>query len=93
MQTVQAETITAPFATTSVSPEDILQQLVRQQKTRKKWLIVQPMSTTSMMVDSGSVSMPLNLIMVATVAGRLFSPLLMLLLLPPEASTHQKPTQ
>jgi bacteriochlorophyllide d C-12(1)-methyltransferase len=38
----------------------------------KKWLLVQPKSSTSMMVDSGSVSMPLNLIMVATLAGRLF---------------------
>ncbi|NTU97109.1 MAG: B12-binding domain-containing radical SAM protein [Chlorobiaceae bacterium] len=41
-------------------------------KTVKKWLLVQPKSSTSMMVDSGSVSMPLNLIMVATLAGRLF---------------------
>jgi len=38
----------------------------------KKWLLVQPVSTTSMMVDSGSVSMPLNLLMVATLAGTLF---------------------
>lgn len=38
----------------------------------KKWLLVQPKSSTSMMVDSGSVSMPLNIIMVATLAGRLF---------------------
>jgi len=41
-------------------------------KSRKKWLLIQPKSSTSMMVDSGSVSMPLNLIMVATLAGKLF---------------------
>ncbi|TLU83092.1 MAG: B12-binding domain-containing radical SAM protein [Chlorobium sp.] len=40
--------------------------------SKTKWLLVQPKSSTSMMVDSGSVSMPLNLIMVATLAGRLF---------------------
>ncbi|NTW83490.1 MAG: B12-binding domain-containing radical SAM protein [Chlorobiaceae bacterium] len=40
--------------------------------SKNKWLLVQPKSSTSMMVDSGSVSMPLNLIMVATLAGRLF---------------------
>ena len=41
-------------------------------KSRKKWLLVQPVSNTSMMVDSGSVSMPLNLMMVATLASELF---------------------
>lgn len=41
-------------------------------KERKKWLLIQPKSITNMMVDSGSVSMPLNLIMVATLAGTLF---------------------
>jgi bacteriochlorophyll C12 methyltransferase len=49
-----------------------LERLAREQKNRKKWLLVQPKSATSMMVDSGSVSMPLNLIMVATLAGKLF---------------------
>ncbi|NTV01605.1 MAG: B12-binding domain-containing radical SAM protein [Chlorobiaceae bacterium] len=49
-----------------------LERLAREQRTRKKWLLVQPKSNTSMMVDSGSVSMPLNLIMVATLAGKLF---------------------
>ena len=49
-----------------------LERLAREQKNRKKWLLVQPKSGTSMMVDSGSVSMPLNLIMVATLAGALF---------------------
>ena len=41
-------------------------------KHRKKWLLIQPISNTSMMVDSGTVSMPLNLIMVATLVGKLF---------------------
>ncbi len=41
-------------------------------KSRKKWLLIQPVSNTSMMVDSGKVSMPLNLMMVATLAGQLF---------------------
>jgi bacteriochlorophyll C12 methyltransferase len=49
-----------------------LLQLAAQQKRRKKWLLIQPKSQTSMMVDSGSVSMPLNLIMVATLAATLF---------------------
>jgi bacteriochlorophyllide d C-12(1)-methyltransferase len=49
-----------------------LKQLAAQKKNRKKWLLIQPKSSTSMMVDSGSVSMPLNLIMVATLAGELF---------------------
>jgi len=41
-------------------------------KSGKKWLLIQPVSNTSMMVDSGSVSMPLNLMMVATLADQLF---------------------
>lgn len=52
--------------------QETLERLAASQKNRKKWLLVQPVSTTSMMVDSGSVSMPLNLIMVATLAGKLF---------------------
>ncbi|TCD48488.1 radical SAM protein [Chlorobium sp. N1] len=71
MQTVQAEPLTASSAS-AISPETVLQQLVREQKTRKKWLLIQPKSGTSMMVDSGTVSMPLNLIMVATLVGQLF---------------------
>lgn len=39
---------------------------------RKKWLIVQPKSNTPLMVDSGKVSMPLNLLMVATMAQHHF---------------------
>jgi bacteriochlorophyll C12 methyltransferase len=35
---------------------------------RKKWLVVQPKSNTPLMVDSGKVSMPLNLLMVASMA-------------------------
>lgn len=49
-----------------------LHRLAASQHPRKKWLLVQPVSTTSMMVDSGKVSMPLNLLMVATIAGQLF---------------------
>ncbi|TCD48494.1 radical SAM protein [Chlorobium sp. N1] len=41
-------------------------------KSGKKWLLIQPVSTTSMMVDSGRVSMPLNLMMVATLVGGMF---------------------
>ncbi len=46
--------------------EQSLRQFTSKQKSRKKWLIGQPVSNTNMMVDSGSVSMPLNLSMVAT---------------------------
>ncbi|NTU59048.1 MAG: B12-binding domain-containing radical SAM protein [Chlorobiaceae bacterium] len=51
---------------------ETLDRVVAKQKIRKKWLLIQPKSETSMMVDSGSVSMPLNLIMVATLASRQF---------------------
>ncbi|NTV92957.1 MAG: B12-binding domain-containing radical SAM protein [Chlorobiaceae bacterium] len=71
MQIEQSET-----AVSSISPADhseaLLQQLARQQKSKKRWLLIQPKSITSMMVDSGTVSMPLNLIMVATIVGKLF---------------------
>ncbi len=40
---------------------------------RKKWLVVQPKSDTPLMVDSGKVSMPLNLMMVATQAKNHFA--------------------
>ncbi|PDW04696.1 B12-binding domain-containing radical SAM protein [Candidatus Viridilinea mediisalina] len=33
---------------------------------RKRWLLIQPKSNTPLMVDSGKVSMPLNLLMVAS---------------------------
>ncbi|EFO80629.1 Elongator protein 3/MiaB/NifB [Oscillochloris trichoides DG-6] len=39
---------------------------------RKKWLLIQPKSNTPLMVDSGKVSMPLNLMMVATMANTHF---------------------
>lgn len=39
---------------------------------RKKWLIVQPKSGTPLRVDSGKVSMPLNLLMVATLVQQQF---------------------
>ncbi len=72
MQTLQSETVVSPFTLSTDSAGELLQQLAAQQKTRKKWLLIQPVSITSMMVDSGTVSMPLNLIMVATLVGTLF---------------------
>ena len=72
MQTVQSETLITPFGSNFDSSEEPLRQLAAQQKSRKKWLLIQPVSNTSMMVDSGTVSMPLNLIMVATLVGKLF---------------------
>lgn len=39
---------------------------------RKKWLVVQPKSNTPLMVDSGKVSIPLNLLMVSTMANTHF---------------------
>ncbi len=39
---------------------------------RKKWLLVQPKSKTNLMVDSGKVSIPLNLMMVGTLAKKEF---------------------
>lgn len=41
-------------------------------RSRKRWLIVQPKSSTSLLVDSGKVSMPLNLLMVATLVQKHF---------------------
>lgn len=70
MQNGHPDTIT-PLTASDPSSER-LQRLVSEQKSRKKWLLVQPVSNTSMMVDSGTVSMPLNLLMVATLAGELF---------------------
>ncbi len=52
----------------ALSPE----QLAAGRKSRKKRLLVQPKSGTGMMVDSGKVSMPLNLFMAATLASELF---------------------
>ncbi|NHQ61240.1 B12-binding domain-containing radical SAM protein [Chlorobium sp. BLA1] len=72
MQTIQSETVVSPLQSASDISEEVLHQLAAQQKSRKKWLLVQPISNTSMMVDSGSVSMPLNLIMVASLVGKLF---------------------
>ncbi len=72
MQTEQSDTVISSFAPAAGYSEELLQQLASLQKSRKKWLLVQPVSNTSMMVDSGTVSMPLNLIMVATIVGKLF---------------------
>jgi len=72
MHTIQSETVISSLQSASDISEEVLHQLAAQQKSRKKWLLVQPISNTSMMVDSGSVSMPLNLIMVASLVGKLF---------------------
>ena len=72
MQTSPSDTLIAPLDPVSDSAEILLHQLAAQQNSRKKWLLIQPVSNTSMMVDSGTVSMPLNLIMVATLVGKLF---------------------
>ncbi|NCC31793.1 MAG: B12-binding domain-containing radical SAM protein [Chloroflexia bacterium] len=42
------------------------------QAQRKRWLLIQPKSSTPLMVDSGKVSMPLNLLMVATLVQQHF---------------------
>lgn len=39
---------------------------------KKRWLLVQPKSKTNLMVDSGKVSIPLNLMMVGTLAKTRF---------------------
>jgi len=70
MQIDQPETTLSPESVSS--PAEHLKQLASEQKSLKKWLLVQPGSSTSMMVDSGTVSMPLNLIMVSTLVGELF---------------------
>jgi bacteriochlorophyllide d C-12(1)-methyltransferase len=69
MPTTPSESVLSPFIPAS---EEHLNQLAAKQKSRRKWLLVQPKSGTSMMVDSGTVSMPLNLIMVATLVGKYF---------------------
>ena len=72
MQTLPSDTLISPL-TPAIDPDEaLLHQLASQQKSRKRWLLIQPVSNTSMMVDSGTVSMPLNLIMVATIVGKLF---------------------
>ena len=68
MPTLPSDTLLTP----PDPAEELLHQLAREQRSRKKWLLIQPVSNTSMMVDSGTVSMPLNLIMVATMVGKLF---------------------
>ncbi len=72
MPFIQSETTVSPIDLTFKVAEELLRQLAAEQRSRKKWLLIQPVSNTSMMVDSGTVSMPLNLIMVATMVGSLF---------------------
>ncbi len=66
-----SKTATASYNFDELNPESF-DRIASKQAGRKKWLLIQPKSETGMMVDSGSVSMPLNLIMVATLASRLF---------------------
>ena len=72
MQIVQSETPVSSLDPSLDFSEKLLNRLASEQRSRKKWLLIQPVSNTSMMVDSGTVSMPLNLIMVATMVGTLF---------------------
>jgi len=72
MQTSPSTTVVSPPGSHIDASEAQLHQLAAQHPSRKKWLLIQPKSNTSMMVDSGTVSMPLNLIMVATLVGTLF---------------------
>lgn len=57
-----------------IAPETVeaVQRPAAAQGPRKKWLVVQPKSSTPLMVDSGKVSMPLNLLMVASLAEQHF---------------------
>ena len=54
------------------STADVPQLTDSDRKSSKKWMLIQPLSNTSMMVDSGRVSLPLNLVMVATLVGERF---------------------
>jgi len=54
-------------------PLEVRTNGLRTNGIRKKWLIVQPKNTSKLLVDlSGKVSMPLNLLMVATLAQKHF---------------------
>jgi bacteriochlorophyll C12 methyltransferase len=64
--------MTADIIPASEAASDLQNLTAAARKSGKRWLIIQPVSNTSMMVDSGRVSMPLNLVMVATLAGKLF---------------------
>lgn len=57
-----------PLETTEAAPQPF-----RPSGPRKKWLIIQPKSNTPLMVDSGKVSMPLNLLMVASMVEQHFA--------------------
>ena len=72
MSTLPSDTFLSSLDSTSDSSEKPLHQFPVVLKSKKRWLLIQPVSNTSMMVDSGTVSMPLNLIMVATLVGKLF---------------------
>ena len=72
MSTLPSDTFLSSLDSTSDSSEKPLHQFPVVLKSKKRWLLIQPVSNTSMMVDSGTVSMPLNLIMVASMVGKQF---------------------
>ncbi len=57
----------------TASPQNSYTNGFRKNGLRKKWLIIHPKNTTKLLVDlSGKVSMPLNVLMVATLARNYF---------------------
>ncbi|MEI7708372.1 MAG: B12-binding domain-containing radical SAM protein, partial [Chlorobium sp.] len=72
MSTSPSDNFSSPLDLTADLSEKPLHQFPVVLKSKKRWLLIQPVSNTSMMVDSGTVSMPLNLIMVASMVGKQF---------------------
>lgn len=64
MNALQHSDFTAPHTLTDKKPAS---------SRKKRWLLVQPKSKTNLMVDSGKVSIPLNLMMVGTLAKTRFN--------------------
>jgi bacteriochlorophyllide d C-12(1)-methyltransferase len=52
MQTLSSDIVVSSLDQAPDFSEKILQQLAAEQKSRKRWLLIQPISNTSMMVDS-----------------------------------------
>ncbi|ACF14757.1 Radical SAM domain protein [Chloroherpeton thalassium ATCC 35110] len=52
--------------------QESLEALAAKQKRKKRWLVVQPKSLTALRTDSGHISIPLNMMMVASVASTMF---------------------
>ena len=59
-------------ATPQIDPSILHGYLPKNNLKKKKWLLVQPKSKTNLMVDSGKVSIPLNLMMVGTLVKQDF---------------------